>query len=120
MSLVDVHDLEYLVNEAEKIVLNEVERQLSSLPNYICTCRECVLDVIALALNSIKPLYRVTLIGKIFTGTVINEETYKNNIRNVVFKAIEKVHKNPYHMPQIEKAPKGAGSHYKQKKKKNE
>ena len=106
MPLIDPYDLEYLVNESEKMVLKEVENQLNSLPNYICTCKECVLDVIALALNSINPLYRVTLIGKIYTNAVTSSKSYENNIRNVVSKAIEKVHMNPYHMPQTEKTDK--------------
>ena len=114
MALINVHDLEYLENESEKIVLAEIERQLKSLPEYICTCRECILDVMALALNSIKPLYRVTLIGKIYTSRAMDEKNYADNIRNVVFKAIEKVHKNPYHLPQ--KGKKSSGSHFKQKK----
>ena len=116
MALIDVQDLDYLENESEKIVLAEIERQLNSLPDYICTCRECVLDVAALALNSIKPLYRVTLMGKIYTSMAMDEKNYANNIRNVVFKAIEKVHKNPYHILDIGKKEKGSGNHFKQKK----
>ncbi|MCL1836512.1 MAG: late competence development ComFB family protein [Treponema sp.] len=113
MARIDVHDLEFLENESEKIVLAEIERQLDTLPDYICTCRECILDVLALALNSIKPLYRVTLMGKIYTGIAMDEQNYAHSVHNVVFKAIEKVHKTPYHLPQKEKGPVG---HFKQKK----
>ena len=115
MALIDVHDLEYLENESEKIILAEIERQLYSLPDYICTCKECILDVMALALNSIKPLYRVTLLGKIYTGIAMDKEIYASNVRNVVFKAIEKVHKTPYHLPQNEIEKESSG-HFKQKK----
>ena len=116
MALIDVHDLEYLENESEKIVLAEIERQLNSLPEYICTCRECILDVAALALNSIKPLYRVTLMGKIYTGMAMDEQLYANNVRNVVFNAIEKIHKNPYHSPKNETKEQDSVNHFKQKK----
>ena len=116
MALIDVHDLEYLENESEKIVLAEIERQLNSLPDYICTCKECILDVMALALNSIKPLYRVTLMGKIYTGIAMDEIIYANHVRNAVHKAIEKVHKAPYHLPKNEIKEKRSGNHFKQKK----
>ena len=113
MALVDVHDLEFLKNEAEQIVLLELERQLKYLPEYICTCRECVLDIMALALNSIKPLYRVTLMGKIYTSIAMDEDVYAEHIRKTVFKAIAKVHKNPFHPPRKEK---DSTTHFKQKK----
>ena len=113
MALLDMHDLDYLKNEAEQAVLIELERQLNYLPEYICTCRDCVLDIMALTLNSIKPLYRVTLMGKIYTRIAADENAYADNVRKAVSKAIEKVHKNPFHPPLKEKE---QTSHFKQKK----
>ena len=113
MALIDVYDLELLENEAEQIVLTELERQLQYLPEYVCTCKECVLDITALALNSIKPLYRVHLMGKIFTQMAMDESAYAESVRNAVSEAIEKVHKNPFHPPQKKEVPTG---HFKQKK----
>ena len=113
MALISNNDLDYLKNEAEQIVLTELERQLKSLPEYVCTCRECVLDIMALALNLIKPLYRVTLMGKIYTSVAMDENAYAENVRKAVFKAIETVHKNPFHPPKKEKQ---STDHFKQKK----
>ena len=114
MALLDFNDLHSLENEVENIVHEELEKQLSDLPDYICTCKECLLDVMALALNSIKPMYRVTLLGKIYTGIAMNEKSYEKNIKEAVYNAIEKVHNNPYHIPKVEKD-KNSVNHYKQK-----
>jgi competence protein ComFB len=99
MALIDINDLDLLKNEAEQIVLIELEHQLKNRPNYICTCKECILDVMALALNSIKPLYRVSLMGKIYTDRAMEEKAYADSVLEAVFKAIEKVHNNPFHSP---------------------
>jgi len=119
MPLLDQNDLQFLENEVVNIVHNELEKQLSYLPDYICSCKECLLDVMALALNSIKPLYRVTLLGKIYTSAAIYEKSYEKNIKESVYKAIERVHKNPKHIPEIGKN-KGSVSHFKQKLAKKE
>jgi len=97
MALMDIHDMEFLKNEAEGIVLAELERQLDSFPDYICKCKDCLLDMLACALNSVKPLYRVTLMGSIYAGVALDEKAYATSIREGVFKAIEKVYKNPSH-----------------------
>jgi len=119
MPLLDHNDLQFLENEVVNIVHNELEKQLSNLPDYICSCKECLLDVMTLALNTIKPLYRVTLLGKIYTSAVMNEKSYEKNIKESVYKAIEKVHKNPKHIPEIEKNKKST-NHFKQRLSKKE
>jgi competence protein ComFB len=117
MAILDVHDLESLENEAEQIVLDELERQLELRPKYICTCKECMLDVMAFALNSIKPLYRVSLLGKMYTEAAMDDRAYAAKARDAVFVAIEKVHKNPAHPPREEKEENEAKlNHFKQRK----
>jgi competence protein ComFB len=51
----------------------------------------------AIALNSVKPLYRVSLLGSLYTAHAMDEKTYATSIREAVFAAIEKVRKNPSH-----------------------
>jgi competence protein ComFB len=102
MALIDIDDLDFLKNENEQIVLMELERQLKDFPKYTCTCKECILDIMALALNSIKPLYRVTLVGKIYTGIAMDDKAYAASISEAVYKAIIKVYKNPSHPPRDE------------------
>lgn len=97
MALIDRNAFELLVNEAETLVLNELERQLQPYEGEICTCGECLLDMAAMALNNVKPLYRVSLLGTIYAAHAMNEESYAASVRDAVAKAIERVHKNPSH-----------------------
>ena len=97
MALIDDYDFEHLKNKAEKLVSNELGRQLESFSGAICLCNDCVLDMAAMALNTVKPLYRVSLLGTLYTANAMDEKNYATSIREAVFKAIEKVRKNPSH-----------------------
>jgi competence protein ComFB len=97
MAFIDAYDFELLVNEAEKLVLNELGRQLEAYPGEICTCNECVVDMAAMALNSVKPLYRFSLLGSLYVAQAVNEESYAAGLREAVSSAIEKVRENPSH-----------------------
>ena len=97
MSLKDAYDFEFLVNEAERLVLDELERQLEEdTDGKICKCQECVLDMAAFALNNVRPAYRASLMGKLYAYNVEDSE-YGDEIRSAVSLAIEKVRKNPMH-----------------------
>jgi len=98
MAFIDQYDFEHLKNDAETMVLQELVRQLeayTSLP--ICLCNECVLDIAAVALNAVKPLYRVSLLGALYTATAMDQEAYAKSIQKAVSTAIEKVRENPSH-----------------------
>ena len=97
MALIDNFDFDALKNEAENIVLKELSRQLESYAHPICLCNECVMDIAAMALNTVKPLYRVSLLGGLYTSTAMDQKVYATSVRDAVFKAIEKVRKNPSH-----------------------
>jgi len=101
MALLDNYDFEILKNEAENLVLGELGRQLESYPDPICRCNDCVVDMAAVALNSVKPLYRVSLLGTLYTAHAMDEKDYATKIREAVFMAIEKVRKNPSHEVEI-------------------
>jgi len=97
MAFIDSYDFEHLKNEAENLVLKDLGRQLESFPDQVCRCNDCGLDMAAMALNTIKPLYRVSLLGKLYTETAMSEQDYATSVREAVFNAIEKVRKNPSH-----------------------
>ncbi|GHV91491.1 hypothetical protein AGMMS50268_19940 [Spirochaetia bacterium] len=98
MAFSDNYDFELLKNEAEKLVVDELGKQLESCPEEICTCNECVVDMAAMALNAVKPLYRFSLLGTLYAAQAVNEQTdYADSIRDAVSNAIEKVRKNPSH-----------------------
>ncbi|MDR0450575.1 MAG: late competence development ComFB family protein [Treponema sp.] len=98
MAFIDDYDFEHLKNEAEKLILNELGQRLESYPDEICTCNDCVVDMAAIALNSVKPLYRYSLLGGLYAAEAINDrKDYAESIRNAVDAAIEKVRQNPSH-----------------------
>jgi len=97
MALKDKYEFEPLVNEAERLVVEEMEKQLESEDNKdTCRCEDCILDMAALALNSIRPLYRVSLLGSLYASSLEQGE-YHEEIRDAVKKAIGKVRSNPSH-----------------------
>ena len=97
MAFIDNYDFELLKNEAENLVIKDLGRQLDNFPEPICRCNDCILDMAAIALNAVKPLYRVSLLGSLYTAIAMDEKEYATNVREAVFVAIEKVRKNPSH-----------------------
>jgi competence protein ComFB len=97
MALIDSYDFEKLKNEAEHLVLSELGRQLENFSAPICLCHDCVLDMAAIALTSVKPLYKVSLLGGLYAAAAADDEAYATSIREAVTGAIEKVRNNPSH-----------------------
>ena len=97
MAFIDEYDFELLKNEAELIVINEVEQQLKSEPENVCRCNECVVDMAAIALNTVKPLYRFSLLGTLYASQAMTEQSYANSVKTAVTFAIQKVRTNPSH-----------------------
>ena len=97
MAFTDSYDFDLLENEAEKLVLHELERQLKAEPENVCRCNECVVDMAAIALNSVKPLYRFSLLGTLYAAQAMNEQSYAASVQRAVARAIGKVRDNPSH-----------------------
>ena len=97
MAFMDNYNFDLLKNEAETLVLKELGRQLESYPEPICRCNDCIVDMAAMALNAVKPLYRVSLLGSLYTSHAMDEKEYATKVRESVFNAIEQVRKNPSH-----------------------
>jgi competence protein ComFB len=97
MAFRDEYQFDLLKNEAENMVFTELEEQLASYPGEICRCNECVVDMAAISLNSIRPLYRFSLLGTLYAAQVTNEAEYRNSIKQAVSRAVEKVRRNPAH-----------------------
>jgi competence protein ComFB len=97
MAFKDEYDFEFLKNEAENLVIEELGRQLEGYAEDVCRCNECIVDMAAMALNNVKPLYRVSLLGTLYTARAMEEEDYADKLRDAVLIAIEKVSKNPGH-----------------------
>jgi len=97
MALKDEYDFELLKNEAEVLVLLEMEQQFKKAPEDMCRCNECIVDIAAIALNAVKPLYRFSLLGTLYASQAMTEQTYANSVKKAVAQAIEKVRRNPAH-----------------------
>jgi competence protein ComFB len=97
MSLRESYNFEFLINEAEHLVLEQLEEELGAeKAKDICKCQDCVLDMAALALNSISPMYRVSLMGTLYAHN-LKDTDYEREVRKKVVEAIEKIAKNPSH-----------------------
>jgi len=93
----DSYNFELLKNEAEILVLRELEKQLETQDPQMCRCNECIVDMAAIALNTVKPLYRFSLLGTQYAAQAMNEQSYAESIRQAVAQAIAKVKTNPAH-----------------------
>ena len=98
MSLKEHCDFDLLVNIMKDIVISELEKQLD-LPEYkrVCRCQECVLDITAIALNQLKPMY-----GSLnsFKGVMYKDhigQKSETDVIDAIRKSIEKVANNPPH-----------------------
>ncbi|MDR3248533.1 MAG: late competence development ComFB family protein [Treponema sp.] len=97
MAFIDDYDFELLRNEAENLVLTELGRQLEPLHGKICTCNDCVVDMAAMALNNVKPLYRFSILGSLYAAQAMEDDEYGESVRQSVGQAIERVSRNPSH-----------------------
>ena len=97
MAFVDQYDFDILENESEKLVIEELGKQLGVFKGKVCHCNTCVVDMAAMALNAVKPLYRVSLLGTQYAAQAMSEASYAKSLKDSVAKAIERVRKNPAH-----------------------
>jgi len=97
MGLLEEYDFDLLKNEAENLVIREMEQQLKTGHEDMCRCNECIVDIAAIALNSVKPLYRFSLLGTLYASQAMTEQAYADSVKNAVSQAIKKVKKNPAH-----------------------
>ncbi|MCL2722033.1 MAG: late competence development ComFB family protein [Treponema sp.] len=96
MAFKDEYDFDLLKNEAENLVIREIEKQIDS-EHGMCKCNECIVDIAAVSLNSVKPLYRFSLLGTLYASQAMTEQAYADSVKVAVQQAIKKVKKNPAH-----------------------
>lgn len=94
MALRDMYHLEELKNIAEDLVIDQMEIQLKEKHPDLVITEDLVMDVAAFALNLVKPMYRVNLLGRMYAP--VFSELYHDEIVDAVEKAISKVVGNPH------------------------
>ncbi len=98
MELEKLYDLSVLVNDSERLVLEELGKRLDSeVADGLCDCQDCVLDIATLALNALKPHYHASLLGT-FYAHAAEADGYADEVKAAVDAAIRKVRKNPSHV----------------------
>jgi competence protein ComFB len=97
MSGIEGYDFQNLSNTSEEIVIAELGRQLDEYKPDICKCNDCIVDMAAMALNSVKPLYRCSLLGGLYAAETTKDASYVKSVQSAVRLAIEKVSFNPGH-----------------------
>lgn len=94
MALRELRAFEDLQNEAERMVIDELERQLELLPDSeVCKTEDCVLDMAAYALNHVRPMYRVNLLGRLYATAP--DDARRAEVSRAVAEAIQKISSNP-------------------------
>lgn len=97
MAFSDEYDFSMLINETEIVVIEELERRLGENGyDDVCTCQDCILDMVSYALNHLQPVYRSTLRGAIYAQQLHTGE-YREKVRITILEAITKIHENPSH-----------------------
>jgi competence protein ComFB len=84
-----------LVNKMESVVKQMAEKML--FESGMCSCQRCLLDVLALALNSLPPKYVVTNIGNAVTNVDLDSSQWKANVTMAICNAINVVKSRPRH-----------------------
>jgi len=96
MAFIDDYGFEQLKNEAEQHVYHELEAQLANAGD-ICRCNDCVMDMAAMALNNVKPLYHYSILGNLYAAQANTNQAYADSVQQQVALAIAKVSSNPSH-----------------------
>ncbi len=84
-----------IVNCMEIIVKECLDKLLEDSNG--CKCDKCRNDMMAIALNNLKPLYVTTEIGEVMTKVKTMDQQNETTVVVEVTKAINKVHKSPKH-----------------------
>jgi len=97
MAFIDDYGFDQLKNEAEQYVYHELEAQLAKAGEDVCRCNDCVMDMAAMALNNVKPLYHYSILGNLYAATAKSNQAYADSVQQQVAQAIAKVSSNPSH-----------------------
>lgn len=103
MAFRDSYDTRNLINVSETLVFDAIDAVIPGHPE-MCKCQDCVLDVAAIALNSVPPRYRASKfisLPKNVPGlrhyVAEEERDMVEQARTAVEAAVEKVKEHPNH-----------------------
>ena len=94
MDLNKIYSFDYLENEAEELVKETLAKAMEN-DDSICDCQDCVLDIVGFTLNNIRPLYKTSLKGSLYT--TVPDDKYLESLDRTLKLAIKKIKTNPSH-----------------------
>ena len=86
-----------LINYTEKAVYERLKEYADQHQDEFCTCRQCVEDIMAFALNRLPPRYVVTKMGEVMTDFKLTEAPDRTKVLTEVIRAIHQVSQHPSH-----------------------
>lgn len=82
-------------NYMEEIVFNQMKEVLTDIN--MCTCDKCLLDIAAIALNSLPPKYIVTEKGELYSKINTLGQQFEVDVVSAITKAAVLVKRRPRH-----------------------
>jgi len=94
MKLSESYDLESIGNRSEQIVYEAVERLVQD--KAMCTCEECVLDLVAWTLNHVTPQYYTSLLTPLNPDPA-REQKVRVEVDLAIASGLKKLKVHPHH-----------------------
>ena len=79
----------------EDFVVSVIDDVLSD--TNVCSCEQCKMDIVAIALNNLPPYYFVTEKGQLFSKTNILRQQFKVDVISAIANAAKVVKAHPRH-----------------------
>ncbi len=86
-----------LMNYTEKVVYERLKEYADQHRDEFCTCKKCVEDIMAFALNRLPPHYVATKLGEVVTDVKLTEAPDRVKVLTEVVRAIRQVAQHPSH-----------------------
>ncbi|MFA5536535.1 MAG: late competence development ComFB family protein [Bacillota bacterium] len=86
----------FVKNYMEDIVWSFLPNVLEKYPE-MCHCACCQHDIVAIALNHLKPAYVARTMGEVYTKINILETQHRTDVYSALTKAVMIVSENPRH-----------------------
>ncbi len=94
MRLNERYNLESIGNRSEQIVWEAIERLVDT--NSMCTCEECVLDLVAWTLNHVTPQYYTSLLSPLNPDPA-RDRKVRVEVELAIASGLKKLKAHPHH-----------------------
>ncbi len=95
MKLSERYDLESIDNRSQQIVCEAVERLVEE-GTALCTCPECVLDLVAWTLNHVRPQYYTSLLTPLHPDSA-REHRMRVEVDLALAAGLKRLKAHPHH-----------------------